>query len=196
MGKIQDTHGFGPMQIEKTLQPLGPIGDRCYLLGLADPAPLHLDFCSLGERLGIGHARKIGQMLDVNFEFALLFAFLGTQAEKDELMEHQTRKHHQVQASQRAGKPLIVVDQSPKAGDPGERALHHPSARQQDKAALGLRQLDHLQVNALCRRGGCRLISGIALIHKCHLDGFARAWLPARPAPVRLPERDLARWLA
>src|SRR6266480_2642979 len=72
----------------------------------------------------------------------------------DELMKHQTRKSHEMQACQRSRQPLIVASQTPNASHPGEGAFDHPAPGQKHEAALGLGQLHHHQLDAffLARR--------------------------------------------
>lgn len=55
-------------------------------------------------------------------------------------MKQKTSKGNQVPGRQSRGKPLIITHQPTKASGPGERAFHHPSAGQQHKAVLGIRQ--------------------------------------------------------
>lgn len=51
-----------------------------------------------------------------------------------------------------------------------EAPFHHPASRQQDKAVLGCRQFDNFQSDAVRLGIGGRLLTGIALVHKGHLD--------------------------
>ena len=55
--------------------------------------------------------------------------------------------------------PFVVTGKSSEAGQPSEGAFHHPTARQEHEAALGLGQFDHFQFDAVSfgvrRRGGC-----------------------------------------
>lgn len=74
-----------------------------------------------------------------------------------------------MQAHQRFGQPLIVPGQSPKARHPAEAALDDPAPRQQDKATLGGRQLDHLKPNTVGSRRRW-LLAGVALIDKGDLN--------------------------
>lgn len=73
----------------------------------------------------------------------------------DDPDEHQASERDEVQPRQRLRQVLIVTRQAPEPGRPPERALHHPAAWQQHEALLGLRELDHLQPDAL-RLGGLR----------------------------------------
>jgi hypothetical protein len=49
-----------------------------------------------------------------------------------------------MQARQGLGQVLVVASQAAEARGPRETALHHPATGQEDKAALGLGQLDDL----------------------------------------------------
>jgi hypothetical protein len=80
-------------------------------------------------------------------------------------MKHQTSKHDQVQARHSSRKPLIITHHPSETGGPGERTLHHPSARQQDTAALSFGQLDHVQADAMLFGRLLRFVAGIASIH-------------------------------
>jgi hypothetical protein len=80
-------------------------------------------------------------------------------------MKHETSKHHQMQASKRDRKPLIIAQQPKDSGGPGEGALRPPSPRQQDKAAFGFWQFDHFQLDTVLLGLSCRNVTGIALVH-------------------------------
>jgi hypothetical protein len=88
-------------------------------------------------------------------------------------MKHQTRKGDQMQSRHGSGKPLIVAGQTPKARHPGKGAFHHPAPGQQDKAMLGLWQLDDGQLDALGGRRLGRSVSSIGLVDKGHLHRLA-----------------------
>lgn len=88
-------------------------------------------------------------------------------------MKHQTRKHDQMQTSQGGRKPLIIADQPSEAGSPGKRAFDHPTARQQDEAAPGLRKFDHFQLDAVLLSRFCRNIARIGLIHESQFNRLA-----------------------
>lgn len=79
-----------------------------------------------------------------------------------------------MQARQRFGQPLIVVDQPPKPCHPAKAALDDPAARQQDKATLSRGEFDDLQPNAVGGRRRDRLRTRVALIDKGHLHRLAR----------------------
>jgi glucokinase len=85
-------------------------------------------------------------------------------------MEHEAGEGHEVQAGQGLGQPLVVAGQAAEARHPGEAALHDPAPRQQHEAALGLRVLDHLQVDAVGRRRLGRVIPGVALVDVGQVD--------------------------
>ena len=83
---------------------------------------------------------------------------------------------------------FVVSGQAAEARGPGKGALDDPAPGQQHEAALGLRQLDHLQPDAVRRRIGGRVA------HRCS-PGRRRPVRPSArspPAPPR-PTRDLAR---
>lgn len=57
-------------------------------------------------------------------------------------MQHETVKGDEVQVRQDFQQPLVIAGkEGGSEGGPRRRALHHPAARQEDKAVLGLRQL-------------------------------------------------------
>jgi len=64
--------------------------------------------------------------------------------------EHKGGKGEEVKASHSFGKALIVLGESAEASRPGKGALDDPALGQEDKAALGLLQLDHDQLDAVC----------------------------------------------
>src|SRR5579859_2104604 len=80
-------------------------------------------------------------------------------------MKQKNSESQQVENRQGLRQALIVASQTPKTSHPGERALDHPSTRQEHEAALGLRQLDHFQADTMLFGciGGC--VTGIASIH-------------------------------
>ena len=51
--------------------------------------------------------------------------------------------------------PFVVAGQTAKARGPGKTSFHHPSPRQQNKAALGFGMLDHYQANSVPERKVC-----------------------------------------
>jgi len=71
------------------------------------------------------------------------------------------------------GAPLVVFDEPAEAGSPCEGSLDNRSSGQEHEAALGLRQLDDLERDAMFsgRCGG--LFSCIALVDKSDLDVLA-----------------------
>src|SRR5690349_19721813 len=84
--------------------------------------------------------------------------------QKSKAMKHEHDKSQDMKTSQRLWPALVIASQAPKAGRPGETALHHPSARQQHEAAFGLWQCDHLQAYALRCRRLSRFLTGVASI--------------------------------
>src|ERR1700730_6540504 len=96
---------------------------------------------------------------------------------KSKTMKHEHSKSQQVKTGQRFWPALIVASQATKPCRPGKTALHDPSAWQQDEAAFGLWQFDHLQAYSLLASSLSRLITGVALINKRQLDMVARHFL-------------------
>ncbi len=86
------------------------------------------------------------------------------------MMKHEASEDHQMKASQRSGKPLIIAHQPSEAGGPGKGALHHPPPRQQDKAVLGLGQFDDFQWYAMLFGLLGWGIAGVGLVHKGEFD--------------------------
>ena len=70
-----------------------------------------------------------------------------------------------------------ITAQAPEPGQPAEAALHDPAPGQQHKALLRLRQLDHLQFNAVFSRVAFGLLAGVALVCPGQLDRIARGLL-------------------
>ncbi len=88
-----------------------------------------------------------------------------------------------------SSKSLIILGQPPKAGEPGERAFHHPAARQQHKALPCLGQLDDLQANAPPLGSSLRVAARCSPdprrpVRPCHRSH------PGRLPPVPRPARD------
>lgn len=94
--------------------------------------------------------------------------------------QHEDDKGHQVQASESLGQALIVTGEPSTTSHPGEAALDDPPTRQQDEAALCLRQLDHLQSDAMRGGGFGRALTCIALIDVSQSDACQVATLPLR----------------
>ena len=89
-------------------------------------------------------------------------------------MQQETGEGDKVQSRQHRGQALIVASQPSEAGQPGETALNHPAAGQQDKAAFGAGQPDDFQVDAVSRCGVRHFLAGIALIDPGQFDVLAR----------------------
>ena len=89
-------------------------------------------------------------------------------------MEHQDHKRQQVKTCQRLRPAFVIARQAAKARDRGERALHHPSAGQQDEASFGLGQAHYFQAHSvdLCCLG--RVLTRVALIDKGECDVVSR----------------------
>ena len=66
----------------------------------------------------------------------------------DNAFEHDDGKGQEMQSGQGLWQALIIACQPAKPGRPGKTALDHPAARQEDKALLHIRQLNHLQPGA------------------------------------------------
>src|SRR6266566_5336327 len=96
---------------------------------------------------------------------------------KGKTMKHEHSKSQQVKTSQRLWQAFKVASQATEPCHPGKTALHHPSARQQNEATLGLGQFDDFQAYPLCLGRLCRFIASVALIHESQLDMVARHFL-------------------
>ncbi len=59
--------------------------------------------------------------------------------------EHEDGEYQEMQPVQRRGQSLVVAGEAE-----AEEAFGHPAAGHQHEAALGFRQLDHLQAHAVC----------------------------------------------
>src|SRR6266487_5121033 len=96
---------------------------------------------------------------------------------KGKTMKHEHGKRQQVKTRQRLWQAGIRASQAAKSCHPGETALHHPSARQQNEATPGLGQFDDLQTYSLCF--GCLgwLIARVSLIDESQLDMVACRFL-------------------
>ena len=70
------------------------------------------------------------------------------------------------------GASLVVPDGPPEPCGPCKGALDHPSSGQQDKAALGLWQLDDLESDPVFGRRCCGLLAGVTLIDEGDCEAF------------------------
>jgi transposase InsO family protein len=70
---------------------------------------------------------------------------LWTRGELSGLLKHDAGDGDEVEVGKGAGVARVVRHQAPKAGSPSEGSFYDPASPQQDKAALGLGQLDDLQ---------------------------------------------------
>src|SRR5271157_4277952 len=68
---------------------------------------------------------------------------------------------------------FVVFDESSEAGGPGEGSFDDPSSGQQHETALGLRQFDDLERNAVFSGGGRWLLAGVALIDESDLHALS-----------------------
>ena len=115
------------------------------------------------------------------------------------MFEHEADEGDDVEICERAGIALVVLDEASEADRPGEGALDHPGSRQQDEAALGLRQSDDLQCDAVLARSLSRPLPGVALIDIGEVDVIAGGGLdrlgelPDLGAVVGLGGRDVQR---
>src|SRR4051812_15669095 len=76
----------------------------------------------------------------------------------------------EVQAFEDVEASLVVSDQTSEAGLPGEGALDDPSSREEDEAALGLGEPDHIEPDAVGRRVRCWGGAGVAVVHEGDFD--------------------------
>jgi hypothetical protein len=89
---------------------------------------------------------------------------------RSDSLEFETGEGDEVEAGQDGETTFVVADEAAKAGLPGEGPLHHPAARQEDEAPLGLRQFDDLEVYAVGRGVGGWRRPGIPLVSEGDLD--------------------------
>ena len=75
------------------------------------------------------------------------------------------------------GGGLEVLGQAPAAPEPGEGALDHPAPRQQHEAALGSRELDHINYPVMGRCIVSCLLTRVRLVHKRQLNRITRDFL-------------------
>jgi hypothetical protein len=66
-----------------------------------------------------------------------------------------------VEICEGAGIALVVLGEAAEARGPSKGSFHHPAARQQDEAALGVRQFDDVQGDAVLLRNLTRLFPGV-----------------------------------
>ena len=80
------------------------------------------------------------------------------------MLEHVSDKSDDMETCEGLSVSFVIFDKPTATGGPGKGPFNNPAPRQEDKAAFGFRQFDHLEGNAFCGRGfGCR-IAGVALI--------------------------------
>ena len=80
-------------------------------------------------------------------------------------MEHEAGEGEIVEAGKRLSQSLVVTRQTAESRSPREAALHHPTARQQYEAALGLGVLDYVQLDILRLSRLCCIFSRVALVY-------------------------------
>jgi hypothetical protein len=76
----------------------------------------------------------------------------------------QAREGNEMQAFEDVEASLVVAGQASEAGLPGEGALDHPPAREEDEATLGLGELDHIKADTVGRRVRRRIGAFLALV--------------------------------
>ena len=79
-----------------------------------------------------------------------------------------------MECPQRGRQPFVVAGQTAKARGPSKTSFHHPSPRQQNKAALGFGVLDHFLANAVFGRSLFGGLASVALIDICQLHALPR----------------------
>jgi hypothetical protein len=92
--------------------------------------------------------------------------------EKSKTMKHEHGKSQQVQTSQCLCPTIVISGQATKTRHRRERALHDPSAGQQDEASFGFWQAHDFQPHALHFRCLGRGFARVALINKGEFDGL------------------------
>ena len=90
-----------------------------------------------------------------------------------DVFEHDAGEGDEMEVREGLSASFVVFDEPSEAGDPGEGSLDTPPSGQQHEAALGLRQLDDVERNAVLGGGGRGLLSGVALIDKGDLDALS-----------------------
>lgn len=102
------------------------------------------------------------------------------------LFEHNTDEGDDVQIGKGLSQALVVTDETPEAGGPGEGALGDPTPGQQHEATLRLGQFDRLQFDPLRpgRRG--RLVARVPLVDEGDLDALPRGRLHGLGEPADL----------
>ena len=73
-------------------------------------------------------------------------------------MEHNHGKSQKMQALQGFRQTFVVTDEATKATHPAKTTLDDPTARQQDKASLGIGQFDHFQAQPVLNGSPRRFI--------------------------------------
>ena len=84
--------------------------------------------------------------------------------------EFEADEGDEMEAGQDIEATLVVANEASEAGLPGEGALDYPSARQEDEAALGLGELDHVEADAVGSGVRCGDGTGVALIDEGDLN--------------------------
>jgi len=107
------------------------------------------------------------------------------------LGEPQSSEGEGVESCEGLGVSFAILDEPSEAGCPCEGSLHPPAAGQEDEAALGLRQFDDLESEAMPGGGFPGALARAALIDPGDLEaalgdalalpGLSRASLPTSP---------------
>src|SRR5438093_10306380 len=86
----------------------------------------------------------------------------------NEVGSHEHSKGQEVKPSQLFRQAFVVAGQPAETSHPCEAALYYPPAGQQHKPSLGIRQLDHLQPDALLLGSLGSVVTRVALVYKCY----------------------------
>jgi len=97
---------------------------------------------------------------------------LWTCGQSSGLSELEAGRGDEVEISESASVALIVLHQPPEPCRPGKGPLDHPAPRQQQEAALGVRQLHHLQFDAMRPGGLTGPLAGVALVDIGQFDAL------------------------
>ena len=84
-------------------------------------------------------------------------------------MCHQDSKGHKVETGESLVQACGVACKTTEARHPGEGAFDNPASGQEDEAALGLVQLDDIEVDAVLSGGVGDFFAGVALVDKDRL---------------------------
>ena len=96
-----------------------------------------------------------------------------TRCESSDVFEHDACEGDEMEVCEGLGTSFVVLDEPSEPRCPCEGSLDDPSFGQQDKAALGLGQLDDLKSDAVFGGCGGGLVADVALVDEGDLDAFA-----------------------